>query len=178
MIPGGVDDAKVRNQLLDEFNIEIAGGIGAAERQDLARRLDGLLQPEGERSAVPGGDGKSAAGSGLPRADAARASQPRFGATQAGDGERQSADSEIETWKFEERKGAMRDDMSSTANTGAMSQFVGAFEVTSKLTGQALSVPLLAHVERHRHAARGHHRHQVFRGRRRAGRRAWRTRRS
>jgi alanine-glyoxylate transaminase / serine-glyoxylate transaminase / serine-pyruvate transaminase len=28
MIPGGVDDVKVRNQLLDEFNIEIAGGLG------------------------------------------------------------------------------------------------------------------------------------------------------
>jgi len=28
MIPGGVDDAKLRNQLLDEFNIEIAGGFG------------------------------------------------------------------------------------------------------------------------------------------------------
>jgi alanine-glyoxylate transaminase / serine-glyoxylate transaminase / serine-pyruvate transaminase len=28
MIPIGVDDAKVRNQLLDEFNIEIAGGFG------------------------------------------------------------------------------------------------------------------------------------------------------
>jgi alanine-glyoxylate transaminase / serine-glyoxylate transaminase / serine-pyruvate transaminase len=28
-IPGGLDDAKVRNQLLDEFNIEIAGGFGA-----------------------------------------------------------------------------------------------------------------------------------------------------
>jgi len=28
MIPGGVDDAKVRDQLLDEFNIEIAGGFG------------------------------------------------------------------------------------------------------------------------------------------------------
>jgi len=28
MVPGGVDDAKVRNQLLDEFNIEIAGGFG------------------------------------------------------------------------------------------------------------------------------------------------------
>ena len=27
-IPGGIDDAKVRNQLLDEFNIEIAGGFG------------------------------------------------------------------------------------------------------------------------------------------------------
>ena len=28
MVPGGVDDVKVRNQLLDEFNIEIAGGFG------------------------------------------------------------------------------------------------------------------------------------------------------
>jgi alanine-glyoxylate transaminase/serine-glyoxylate transaminase/serine-pyruvate transaminase len=28
MIPDGIDDGKVRNQLLDEFNIEIAGGLG------------------------------------------------------------------------------------------------------------------------------------------------------
>lgn len=28
MVPAGVDDVKYRNQLLDEFNIEIAGGIG------------------------------------------------------------------------------------------------------------------------------------------------------
>jgi len=28
MIPSVIDDAKVRNQLLDEFNIEIAGGFG------------------------------------------------------------------------------------------------------------------------------------------------------
>src|SRR6202035_4639180 len=28
MIPDGIDDAKLRNQLLDEFNIEIAGGLG------------------------------------------------------------------------------------------------------------------------------------------------------
>ena len=31
MIPAGVDDVKVRNQLLDEFNIEIAGGFGAVK---------------------------------------------------------------------------------------------------------------------------------------------------
>ncbi|HTQ95656.1 MAG TPA: alanine--glyoxylate aminotransferase family protein [Candidatus Acidoferrum sp.] len=30
-IPAGIDDAKVRNQLLEEFNIEIAGGIGATK---------------------------------------------------------------------------------------------------------------------------------------------------
>jgi alanine-glyoxylate transaminase/serine-glyoxylate transaminase/serine-pyruvate transaminase len=28
MIPSGIDDARVRTQLLDEFNIEIAGGLG------------------------------------------------------------------------------------------------------------------------------------------------------
>jgi alanine-glyoxylate transaminase/serine-glyoxylate transaminase/serine-pyruvate transaminase len=28
VIPGGIDDARVRAQLLDEFNIEIAGGLG------------------------------------------------------------------------------------------------------------------------------------------------------
>jgi alanine-glyoxylate transaminase/serine-glyoxylate transaminase/serine-pyruvate transaminase len=28
MVPDGIDDVKVRNQLLDEFNIEIAGGLG------------------------------------------------------------------------------------------------------------------------------------------------------
>jgi alanine-glyoxylate transaminase / serine-glyoxylate transaminase / serine-pyruvate transaminase len=33
MIPAGIDDTKVRNQLLDEFNIEIAGGIGALKGQ-------------------------------------------------------------------------------------------------------------------------------------------------
>jgi alanine-glyoxylate transaminase / serine-glyoxylate transaminase / serine-pyruvate transaminase len=33
MIPAGVDDARFRNQLLDEFNIEIAGGIGALKGQ-------------------------------------------------------------------------------------------------------------------------------------------------
>jgi alanine-glyoxylate transaminase / serine-glyoxylate transaminase / serine-pyruvate transaminase len=32
-IPTGVDDVKVRNQLLEEFNIEIAGGIGATKGQ-------------------------------------------------------------------------------------------------------------------------------------------------
>src|SRR6516225_3301812 len=32
-IPAGVDDVKFRNQLLDEFNIEIAGGIGATKGQ-------------------------------------------------------------------------------------------------------------------------------------------------
>jgi alanine-glyoxylate transaminase / serine-glyoxylate transaminase / serine-pyruvate transaminase len=32
-IPSGIDDAKVRDQLLEEFNLEIAGGIGATKGQ-------------------------------------------------------------------------------------------------------------------------------------------------
>jgi alanine-glyoxylate transaminase / serine-glyoxylate transaminase / serine-pyruvate transaminase len=32
-IPAGIDDARVRDQLLNEFNIEIAGGIGATKGQ-------------------------------------------------------------------------------------------------------------------------------------------------
>ena len=32
-IPAGIDDGKVRDQLLNEFNIEIAGGIGATKGQ-------------------------------------------------------------------------------------------------------------------------------------------------
>jgi alanine-glyoxylate transaminase / serine-glyoxylate transaminase / serine-pyruvate transaminase len=32
-IPSGVDDVKLRNQLLDEFNIEIAGGFGRVKGQ-------------------------------------------------------------------------------------------------------------------------------------------------
>jgi alanine-glyoxylate transaminase / serine-glyoxylate transaminase / serine-pyruvate transaminase len=32
-IPAGIDDVKVRDQLLEEFNIEIAGGIGATKGQ-------------------------------------------------------------------------------------------------------------------------------------------------
>jgi len=33
MIPTGIDDGKLRHQLLDEFNIEIAGGIGPTKGQ-------------------------------------------------------------------------------------------------------------------------------------------------
>jgi len=32
-IPAGIDDVRLRNQLLEEFNIEIAGGIGATKGQ-------------------------------------------------------------------------------------------------------------------------------------------------
>jgi len=48
------------------------------------------------------------------------------------------------------------------ANSGAMSTFVGAFEVTSKLTGNVFQCRFFTHVERHSHAPRGHHRHEFF----------------
>src|SRR5215468_11182657 len=76
VIPAGVDDAKFRNQLLDEFNIEIAGGIGplkgkiwrlglmgyCAQRANvllLLAAMEQVLQAQGAR--VPAGAGVAAA---------------------------------------------------------------------------------------------------------------------
>jgi len=76
MIPAGVDDAKFRNQLLDEFNIEIAGGIGplkgkiwrlglmgyCAQRANvllLLAAMEHVLHAQGAR--VPAGAGVAAA---------------------------------------------------------------------------------------------------------------------
>jgi len=72
MIPAGIDDLKVRNQLLDEFNIEIAGGIGALKGQiwrlgtmgycsqkpfilELLAALDKVLVDQGHRHAPGSG---------------------------------------------------------------------------------------------------------------------------
>ena len=76
MIPGDVDDVKFRNQLLDEFNIEIAGGIGplkgkiwrlglmgyCAQRANvllLLAAMEQVLHAQGAR--VPAGAGVAAA---------------------------------------------------------------------------------------------------------------------
>jgi alanine-glyoxylate transaminase / serine-glyoxylate transaminase / serine-pyruvate transaminase len=76
MIPAGVDDIKYRNQLLDEFNIEIAGGIGplkgkiwrlglmgyCAQRANvllLLAAMEHVLDAQGAQ--VPGGAGVAAA---------------------------------------------------------------------------------------------------------------------
>ena len=67
-IPAGIEDGKVRAQLLDEFNIEIAGGPRAGEGQNLARGADGLFVPEAERTAVPRVARKDAARSRIPAA--------------------------------------------------------------------------------------------------------------
>ena len=64
MIPAGIDDVKFRNQLLDEFNIEIAGGIGPLKGQNLAFGPDGLLRAEGQRPAAVVGNGKGDDGPG------------------------------------------------------------------------------------------------------------------
>jgi alanine-glyoxylate transaminase/serine-glyoxylate transaminase/serine-pyruvate transaminase len=75
-IPAGADDRKVRNQLLDEFNIEIAGGIGptkgqiwriglmgySSQKQNvllLLAALEKVLLDQGHR--VPAGSGVAAA---------------------------------------------------------------------------------------------------------------------
>jgi alanine-glyoxylate transaminase/serine-glyoxylate transaminase/serine-pyruvate transaminase len=76
MVPAGVDDVKFRNQLLDEFNIEIAGGIGplkgkiwrlglmgyCAQRANvllLLAAMEHVLHAQGAR--VPAGAGVAAA---------------------------------------------------------------------------------------------------------------------
>src|SRR5262250_1032439 len=76
MVPAGVDDVRFRNQLLDEFNIEIAGGIGplkgkiwrlglmgyCAQRANvllLLAAMEYVLHAQGAR--VPAGAGVAAA---------------------------------------------------------------------------------------------------------------------
>jgi alanine-glyoxylate transaminase / serine-glyoxylate transaminase / serine-pyruvate transaminase len=76
MVPAGVDDVRFRNQLLDEFNIEIAGGIGplkgkiwrlglmgyCAQRANvllLLAAMEHVLHAQGAR--VPAGAGVAAA---------------------------------------------------------------------------------------------------------------------
>ena len=73
-IPAGIDDVKVRNQLLDEFNIEIAGGIGPTKGQiwrlgamgycsqkpfilELLAALDKVLLEQGHRHSPGAGVG-------------------------------------------------------------------------------------------------------------------------
>ncbi|HYA64706.1 MAG TPA: alanine--glyoxylate aminotransferase family protein [Candidatus Sulfotelmatobacter sp.] len=74
VIPAGIDDLKVRNQLLDEFNIEIAGGIGPTKGQiwrlgamgycsqkpfilELLAALDKVLLEQGHRHSPGAGVG-------------------------------------------------------------------------------------------------------------------------
>ena len=44
-LPDGVDDAKVRGELLRRFDIEVGGGLGDARRQGLAHRPHGPRRP-------------------------------------------------------------------------------------------------------------------------------------
>src|SRR6202171_6565778 len=67
---------------------------------------------------------------------AAQVSEPRFGAIVKWRRRRQSADSEIENGNSRKEKGDCLTTRPVLANAGAMSQFIGAFEVSSKLTGQ------------------------------------------
>ena len=86
MVPSGVDDVRFRNQLLDEFNIEIAGGIGplkgkiwrlglmgyCAQRANvllLLAAMEHVLHAQGAR--VPAGAGVAAAIRGYTEAETA-----------------------------------------------------------------------------------------------------------
>ena len=92
MIPAGIDDVKFRNQLLDEFNIEIAGGIGplkakiwrlglmgyCAQRANvllLLAAMEKVLHGQGAR--VPAGAGVAAAVRSYNEVEAAAASAKR-----------------------------------------------------------------------------------------------------
>ena len=54
-IPAGAEDAPVRRRLLEEYGIEIGGGLGADGRQGLAHRPDGPRRHRAQRG--PGVDG-------------------------------------------------------------------------------------------------------------------------
>jgi alanine-glyoxylate transaminase/serine-glyoxylate transaminase/serine-pyruvate transaminase len=90
MIPAGVDDVKFRDQLLDEFNIEIAGGIGplkgkiwrlglmgyCAQKANvllLLSAMEKVLLDQGAR--VPAGAGAAAAVKSYSHAEAAVAAK-------------------------------------------------------------------------------------------------------
>ena len=60
MIPNGIDDVKVRNQLLDEFNIEIAGGFGPVKGKIWRVGLMGHCSQKPNVLLFFGGVGKSA----------------------------------------------------------------------------------------------------------------------
>ena len=60
-IPAGIDGVKARGRLLNEFNIEISGGLMEIQEHDVAHRPDGILQPARERASVPGCAGEGPA---------------------------------------------------------------------------------------------------------------------
>ncbi len=53
-IPDGIDDLAVRKRLLNDWGIEIGGGLGVVQGQGLADRPDGPRLAAGERDAGPG----------------------------------------------------------------------------------------------------------------------------
>ena len=126
-IPAGIEDAKVRRQLLDEFNIEIAGGLGPIKGKIWRVGLMGyscqetnvlLFLAAFEKTLLDQGF-RLPAGAGV-----AAAVKSYQHSSQPADGGRK------EVGKF----------MAKTAiptripNVGAMSEFIGAFDVPSKVT--------------------------------------------
>ena len=116
---------KVRRQLLDEFNIEIAGGFGPLKGKLVADRPDGLFEPEEQRAAVSRRAGEGAARSGL-----------------SGSRGRRSCGGHSHVPAVHAARGSGRKEITDVAktlyptipNAGAMSEFIGAFDVPSKVT--------------------------------------------
>ena len=45
LVPSGVDGANIQRRLLDDYNLEIAGGPGCSQGKNLAGRFDGVFLP-------------------------------------------------------------------------------------------------------------------------------------
>ena len=54
VVPEGIDELRVRRQLIEDFGIEIGAAFGPAAGTDLAHRHHGLQRHASERPLVPG----------------------------------------------------------------------------------------------------------------------------
>ena len=59
-VPDGIDEARVRRQLLEDYNLEIGAGMGPLRGRILAHRFDGVRLHRGKRIIVPHGVGGNA----------------------------------------------------------------------------------------------------------------------
>ena len=127
-IPAGIDDGKVRRQLLDEFNIEIAGGLGPMKGKIWRIGLMGYSSQKDQRAAVSLRRSKrccSIRDSAFrpARAVAAAIHIYQQSAQPATAGARKVAGPWPKPLRYP-----------TIPNAGAMSEFIGAFDVPSKVT--------------------------------------------
>ena len=143
-IPAGVEDGKVRKQLLDEFNIEISGGLGPVKGKIWRIGLMGysclktnvlLFLAALEKSLLDQGY-RLPAGAGVAAAihDYQQTRSPPLRA--------EEIDAPWRRLQFTQR----------FRMSGSMSEFIGAFDVPSKVTDFVYQMPLFALLERNHHA--------------------------